>query len=98
MVEQGDIIKINSFSQLALVVSKDTYNHTGMAIICPILNHPTTSTFEVEVVVDDTIMYVESDSLRQLDLKSRAYTKKGRLQYNKLIYVIDMAQSVIDYY
>ena len=43
-------------------------------------------------------MYVASDSVRQLDLNIREYSTKGRVPYSKLIYIIDMAQSIIDYY
>ena len=98
MVEQGDILKIDGFSQLALVISKNTYNETGMAILCPIIKKSIGSIFEVKVDVNDSVMYVASDGVRQLDMECRNYNKKGRLPYSKLIYVIDMAQSVIDYY
>ncbi len=49
-------------------------------------------------MVDDTELYVASDVLRQLDLESREFTRIARISYNKLIYVIDKAQSVRDYY
>jgi mRNA-degrading endonuclease toxin of MazEF toxin-antitoxin module len=98
MVEQGDIIKINGINHLALVISKDSYNKSGMAIVCPILQKSIGSTFEVEVSINDSLMYVASDSVRQLDLNIREYSIKGRVPYSKLIYIIDMAQSIIDYY
>ncbi|WP_033154491.1 type II toxin-antitoxin system PemK/MazF family toxin [Pseudobutyrivibrio ruminis] len=98
MVEQGDIIKINGINHLALVISKDSYNKSGMAIVCPILQKSIGSTFEVEVSINDSLMYVASDSVRQLDLNIREYSTKGRVPYSKLIYIIDMAQSIIDYY
>jgi len=98
MVEQGDIIKINGINHLALVISKDSYNKSGMAIVCPILQKSIGSTFEVEVSINDSLMYVASDSVRQLDLNIREYSTKGRISYSKLIYIIDMAQSIIDYY
>ncbi len=49
-------------------------------------------------MVDDTELYVAIDVLRQLDLESREFTRIERIPYNKLIYVIDKAQSVLDYY
>jgi mRNA-degrading endonuclease toxin of MazEF toxin-antitoxin module len=98
MVEQGDIIKINGIGQLAAVISKNSYNETGMAVVCPVVLEKTFSTFEVEIKVDETVMYVASDGLRQLDLESRKYKYVARLPYSKLIYVIDKAQSVLDYY
>ncbi len=97
MVEQGDIIKIDGIGHLALVISKNTYNESGMAVVCPVTNKKSESTFEVDVSVDDVDMYVASDAVRQIDLEKRTYKKLSRISYNKLIYVIDMAQSVIDY-
>lgn len=98
MVEQGDIIKIDGIGHLALVISKNTYNESGMAVVCPILQKSIGSTFEVEVSINDSLIYVASDSVRQLDLNIREYSTKGRVPYSKLIYIIDMAQSIIDYY
>ncbi|MBE5912246.1 type II toxin-antitoxin system PemK/MazF family toxin [Pseudobutyrivibrio sp.] len=98
MVEQGDIIKIEGIGHMALVISKGSYNESGMAVVCPMTNKKTGSTFEVEISVDDVAMYVASDAVRQIDVESRSYRKVGRVPYRKLIYVIDMAQSVMDYF
>ncbi len=98
MVEQGEIIKIKGLGHLAAVISKDSYNESGMAVVCPVVQEKPFSTFEVEIMVDETVLYVASDGLRQLDLESREYTRVARMPYSKLIYVIDKAQSVLDYY
>ena len=46
MVEQGDIIKIKGIGQLAAVISKNSYNETGMAVVCPVVEEKTFSTFK----------------------------------------------------
>ena len=97
MVEQGDIVKVEGIGHMALVISKDSYNESGMAVVCPVSNEKSGSTFEVEICVDNKVMYVASDAIRQLDIESRGYRKNGRVSYSKLIYVIDRAQSIIDY-
>ena len=37
MVNQGDVIRINSIKADLLVLSKETFNKSGFAIVCPVL-------------------------------------------------------------
>ncbi len=97
MVEQGDIIKIEGVKDLALVISKDTYNESEMAIILPILKRKCDSSFEVEINIEETPYYVMCDKVKQIDLKPRIYSKKGSISYIKRILVIDMVQAIVDY-
>lgn len=97
MVEQGDIIKIEGIKNFAVVISKNIYNESGKAVVCPVMDKASDSLFEVEIDLDDEKKYVASDCVRQMDLDSRGYHKCGRVAYNRLIYIIDMSQSVIDY-
>ena len=98
MVEQGDIIKIEGIDSLALVISKNTYNHSEKAIVCPVINKSRESTFEIEFEIDNKKKYVVCDNVKQLDLKSRFYSNKGRISLSKLIQVVDLLEAIIDYY
>lgn len=38
-VEQGDLLRIDSFKNPVLVVSNNFFNQSGMALICPVLKN-----------------------------------------------------------
>ncbi|WP_294242216.1 type II toxin-antitoxin system PemK/MazF family toxin [Pseudobutyrivibrio sp.] len=97
MVEQGDIIQIENINDLALVISKNQYNESEKAIICPILKNSIGSTFEIEFLFNEQSYYVICDNVKQIDLRPRFYSKKGTIPLNKLMFVTDMLQAIIDY-
>ncbi len=97
MVEQGDIIQIENINDLALVISKNQYNESEKAILCPVLKNSCGSTFEIEFTFNEQSYYVVCDSIKQIDLRPRHYSKKGAIPLNKLMLVSDMLQAIIDY-
>ena len=96
MVDQGDIIKVEGIKNLVLVLSKPLYNETGKIIGCPIVSKKQESSFQVEVPLEDKIFYVESDSLKQLDISARGYRVNGRIPLGRLMIVVDMINAIIE--
>lgn len=97
MVEQGDIIKIEGIKHLALVISKNYYNESGKAILCPVLDTDIGTSFSLEIELDQDKYYVCCDAVKQMDLDTRSYTKKGHLHLGKMIQVVNLVQSISDY-
>ena len=95
MVEQGDILKIKGLKYKVLVVSKNLFNESGHAIVCPLITYESTATLSYRID-DDT--YVLCDNMRQLDLSTKNYSVKGRLSLGHMIHIIDRIQSLFDYY
>ncbi len=97
MVEQGDIIKIEGVRDLALVISKNYYNESGKVFLCPIYEKDLGTAFSMEMELNDTKFYVCCDAVKQMDIDAREYTKMGHLHLGKLIQVINLTQSIMDY-
>jgi mRNA-degrading endonuclease toxin of MazEF toxin-antitoxin module len=95
MVEQGDIIKIDGIKNTALVVSKNLFNESGHAILCPIMTGSLPSTLSYSI---DEDKYVLCDNMRQIDIESRGYSVTGRVPLAHLINIVDRIQSLFDYY
>ena len=95
MVEQGDILKIEGIEYMVLVVSKNRFNESGHVIVCPIISEETSATLAFPI---DQGMTVLCDNLRQLDLKARVHSVKGRISMVQLIHIIDRIQSMFDYF
>lgn len=98
MVEQGDIVKIEGVKDRALVISKDFYNQTGKVIVCPVLNKSADSSFTIDFQINNKQFFVTCDSVRMLDLRERGHRKIARIPMNKLLFITDLVQSIIDYY
>ena len=95
MVKQGDIIKLADPNCLALVISKDSYNETGHVIACPVIKNKPDATLSLEIKDGS---YALCDNLRRLDLNTRSYHVAYNISMSKMIYVVDMVQSMFDYF
>ena len=71
MVEQGDLIRIEGIKHTALVVSKNTFNESGRAVVCPVLKEDKKATLSYSVGDNQ---FVLCDNPRQLDIESRRYS------------------------
>ncbi len=96
MVEQGDILKIEGIRfKKTVVVSKDTYNKTGVVIVCPIVSEDPDCTLKLRINENE---YVICDNVKVMDLNVRRFNPVGRVSYPELIRISDMIQSIFDYY
>ena len=95
MVEQGDLIRIEGIKHTALVVSKNTFNESGRAVVCPVLKEDKKATLSYSVGDNQ---FVLCDNPRQLDIESRRYSVIGRISLAHMIKIIDRLQSIFDYY
>ena len=97
MVKQGDLLTTDGIAMPLLVISKNTYNESGMMIVCPVVKKKP-SNLLIEAI--DTPMlkgYVICDSLRQLNWKERGVFKKGSISTAKLIMILDKVYAILDY-
>ena len=96
MVKQGEIIMIEGIRfKKAVVVSKDTYNKTGSAVVCPVVPEEPDCTLKVRISENG---YVICDNMKVTDLNARRFHSVGRITYPELIRICDMLQSIFDYY
>ena len=94
-IEQGMILKIEGISHLVLVVSNDTINQPGRAVVCPVYVPEVTPTLSVPL---ENGLVVVCDTIRQLDLAVRRYAHREKVSLAKLIQITDRVQAMFDYY
>ena len=97
MVEQGDIIELSDVKYPLLVVSKSSYNLGNHILACPILPSDNGSALCFPFNTAFVIGFVRCDNLRMFDMKARRYSAKGRVPLSRLILIIDIIQSLLDY-
>lgn len=96
-IEQGDILSVENMKGSFLVVSKNFFNSTEQAVLCPIVQDTFRDPLHIEIEANDVCGIVMCEQMRLLDLRYRGYRKIGRIQYSDIINITDAIQSIFDY-
>lgn len=95
--EQGDILSIEKIKEPILVVSKNFFNHSEQAIVCPIVKNAVPDPLHIEIVTEEVQGSVLCEQMKLLDLRYRGYKKISRIKYPDIINITDAIQSIFDY-
>ena len=96
-IEQGDILTVENMKGKFLVVSKNFFNSTEQAVLCPIVQDTFLDPLHIEVEAEDVRGIVMCEQMRLLDLRYRGYKKIGRIHNPDIINITDAIQSIFDY-
>ncbi|MBR0397808.1 MAG: type II toxin-antitoxin system PemK/MazF family toxin [Eubacterium sp.] len=97
-VKQGDIIELSREEFPALVLSKDFFNESGLAIVCPVVQKAGRDALHVLVETDQTVGIALCEQLKTMDLHKRYYRTIGRISFSSIQEITDIVQSIFDYY
>ena len=97
MVEQGNIISEASIRYPLLVVSKNTYNQSGCAIVCPI-TETNASDLGYQIDLNGHSAFVQCDNLRMLNLSQRSWRHLSDIRTVQLVNVLSRINSIFDIY
>lgn len=95
-IEQGDILTVENMKGRFLVVSKNFFNTSEQAVLCPIIQDTFLDPLHIEVEADDERGIVMCEQMRLLDLRYRGYRKIGQIHYPDIINITDAIQSIFD--
>ena len=98
MVNQGDVIRINSIKADLLVLSKETFNKSGVAIVCPVLQDDAYGALNIRIFYDKYEGITHPEGIRAFDLSARHYRLLGQISFSDIQNVTDAIQSIFDYY
>lgn len=96
-IEQGDIITIEKLKGHYLIVSKNFFNTTEQAIVCPIAKDTFLDPLHIAIDTNDVQGIVMCEQMRIIDLRYRGYKKVSRAHYEDIIEITDTIQSIFDY-
>lgn len=96
-MEQGEIIKVEKMKGYFLIVSKNFFNQTEQAVLCPIVQDTFLDPLHIRVRTEEVEGIVMCEQMRLVDLRYRGYTKVNRLPYAAMIDIADAIQSIFDY-
>ena len=95
--EQGDILFVEKIKEPVLVVSKNFFNCSEQAIVCPILSSAVPDPLHIPIIADEVQGSVLCEQMKLLDLRYRGYKKISRIKYEDIINITDAIQAIFDY-
>lgn len=96
-IEQGDILSVERVKGPVLVVSKNFFNSSEMAIVCPVVKNVVPDPLHIEIVTKEINGIVLCEQMKLLDLKVRGFKRLDRVKYEDRINITDAIQSIFDY-
>jgi len=97
-VAQGEILRLEKPAMYVLVLSKDFFNRSGMAVVCPVFMTADPDALHLPVFTDGFSGIALLEQLRALDLRSRYFSHIGQLSFGQIQEVSDAVQSIFEYY
>ncbi|MBQ8620194.1 MAG: type II toxin-antitoxin system PemK/MazF family toxin [Clostridiales bacterium] len=96
-VEQGDLLRIDSFKNPVLVVSNNFFNQSGMALVCPVLKNAVEGPLHIQLKESPVEGYVLCEQVRYVDLTMRRFSKLSATHYYDIMDISDAVMSMFDY-
>lgn len=96
-VEQGDLLKIESFKNPSIVVSNNFFNQSGMVLVCPVMKNALEGPLHIQLKESPVEGYVLCEQVRYVDLTQRCYSKLSTTHYYDIMDISDAVMSMFDY-
>lgn len=97
-IQQGELLRIEGVKPDVLVLSKDFFNQTGFAVVCPVLSEGRSGALNIAVSAENFSGIAHLENLKSMDLKVRHYKTIGQLSYKQIQNISDAVQGIFDYY
>ncbi len=96
---QGDIIKINGYKPLFLVISKNSFiKNERMLHVCPIVNTDSVNPLHISIKGKDGAEGTAiCEEIKLIDPEARICSKVDRINYGQIMYISDALQSIFEY-
>ena len=97
-IAQGTIIRLERPSTYALILSREFFNRSGLAVVCPVVKSAAPDALHIEISSEAFTGTALLEQLRSLDLASRHYKELGTIPYRQLQDISDAVQDIFSYY
>lgn len=95
--EQGDILSVEKIGEPVLVVSKNFFNKTEQAIVCPIVKNTSPDPLHIDIETDTIKGKVLCEQMKLIDLKYRGYKILSAVKYFDIMNITDAIQGIFEY-
>ena len=98
LVRQGDVLFLEKNSMHVLVLSRDFFNRSGIAVVCPVRKEAFEDALHIPV---ETPVYKGTallEHIKSIDLQARSYSKITEIPFEQIQDISDAVQSIFEYY
>ena len=97
-VRLGDILRLSDSTAYALVISRDFYNRSGMAVLCPIVHFAEEDALHFPFQTKELQGVILAEQIKSMDLSVRYYQTVSSLSIAQLQDICDAVQDIFAYY
>ena len=98
LVRQGDILFLEKNSMHVLVLSRDFFNRSGLAVVCPVRKEAFEDALHIPVETPTLKGTALLEHIKSIDLQSRFYRKITEIPSVQIQDISDAVQSIFEYY
>ena len=98
VLNQGEIIRLETSGITGLVLSRAFFNRSGMAVVCPVVACAAEDALHIPVTGEKLKGVALLEHLKSLDLRTRFYERIEVLTYQQIQNISDAVQGIFDYY
>lgn len=96
---QGDILHVPSLRTDVIVVSREFFNETGLAFVCPLVREAAPHALHIDIHGKKGIHgYALCEALKAIDVQKRHFSKTDEAVYADIMNLSDAIQAIFDYY
>lgn len=98
-LNQGDILNVPSLHTPVIVVSREYFNRTGLAFVCPLVTQTSPHALHIEIHgKKSTHGFALCEAAKAIDFTRRHYSKTDEADYADMMNLSDAMQAIFDYY
>ena len=95
---QGDIIVLESNAMHVLVLSREFFNRSGLAVVCPVNKDAHPDPLHIPLQTADYQGTAMLEHLKSIDLRARLYKTIASVDFSTIQDISDAVQGIFDYY
>lgn len=95
--EQGDLLRISGISDPVIVVSNNTFNRLGKAMVCPVQKNASPNPLHIGINAGLVSGCVLCEHVKYIDLSSRSASRLSTANYFDILNISDAVMGIFDY-
>ena len=98
LVRQGDVLFLEKNSMHVLVLSRDFFNRSGIAVVCPVRKEAFEDALHIPVETPVFKGTALLEHIKSIDLQARFYSKITEIPFEQIQDISDAVQSIFEYF
>lgn len=97
-ISQGEILQLENGRMHVLVLSREFFNRSGLAVVCPVVEKTFEDALHTAVRTDSFSGIAQLEHLHSMDLNARYYRRVSVIPFAQMQDISDAVQGIFDYY